>query len=310
LKTATTLGEAVFSDGSTDETLQAAGNKVTAVLSLTKPRIVLMVLITVGVGFILGARGSASPTTLTMTLLGTGMVAAGASALNQWLEQSRDALMRRTANRVLPSGRLSSREALATGVFLGLSGTVALLITVNPLAAAVASLTYLLYVFVYTPLKPVTTLNTVVGAVPGALPPMIGWVAATGRLGIEAWTLFLIMFLWQFPHFLAIAWIYRVDYGRAGFQMLSVFDPTGKVTAHQSVLYALALIPVALLPTVIGLAGPFYFIGALGLSLLYVADAVCFSMDVTERAARRLLRTSFLYLPAILALLLLNPLPA
>jgi protoheme IX farnesyltransferase len=310
LKPAITIGDAVFRDRTADASLRAAGGKLAAVLSLTKPRIVLMVLITVGVGFILGARGSASPSTLVLTLLGTGMVAGGASALNQWLEQSRDALMRRTANRVLPSGRLSSAEALAAGAALGVGGTAVLLFGVNPIAAAVAMLTYLLYVFVYTPLKPVTTLNTVVGAVPGALPPVIGWVAATGRLGIEAWTLFLIMFLWQFPHFLAIAWIYRGDYGRAGFKMLSVFDPTGRATAHQSVLYALALVPAALLPAVIGLAGPFYFIGALGLSLLYVADAVCFNRDVTERTARRLLRTSYLYLPAILALLLLNPLPA
>ncbi len=310
MKPAVSLGEVVFSDGSPEVTLQAAGSKISAVLSLTKPRIVLMVLITVGVGFILGARGSARPSTLLWTLLGTGLVAAGASALNQWLESSRDALMRRTSNRVLPTGRLSSREAFVIGSGLGLAGSFLLLMSVNAMSSAVALITYLLYVFVYTPLKPVTTLNTVVGAIPGALPPVIGWVAATGRLGIEAWTLFLILFLWQFPHFLAIAWIYRVDYGRAGFKMLSVFDPTGKITAHQSLLYALALIPVSLLPAIIGLAGSFYFIGALFLSFLYFADALRFSMDISDRAARRLLRTSFLYLPAILALLLLNPLPA
>ena len=310
MKPAVSIGQVVISDEASAETLHAAGSKISAILSLTKPRIVLMVLITVGVGFILGARGSARPTALIMTLVGTGLVAAGASALNQWLEVSRDAMMRRTSSRVLPSGRISSLGALLVGVLLGLSGTLMLLTLVNAIAAAVALVTYLMYVFVYTPLKPVTTLNTVVGAVPGALPPVIGWVAATGRLGIEPWTLFLIMFLWQFPHFLAIAWIHRADYERAGFKMLSVSDPSGRFTARQSVLYALVLIPVALLPAIIGLAGPFYFIGSLGLSSLYFVDALRFQSDVSERAARRLLRTSFLYLPAILALLLLNPLPA
>lgn len=310
MKPAITNGEVVLSNDSTAATLHTVGSKSSAVASLTKPRIVLLVLITVGVGFVLGARGSARPTTLLLTLIGSGLVAGGASALNQWLEQSRDALMRRTANRVLPSGRISSPEALAVGALLGLGGTLLLLFCVNPLSALVALVTFALYVFVYTPLKPVTTLNTIVGAAPGALPPMIGWAAATGRLGIEAWTLFLIMFLWQFPHFLAIAWIYRGDYARAGFRMLSVFDPTGEATSRQAALYALVLIPAALLPSVVGLAGPFYFIGAVGLSLLYFADAVGFSLDVSDRAARRLLRTSYLYLPAILALLLLNPLPA
>lgn len=310
MKPAASIGQTAFSDQSPDATLQAATSKLSAAISLTKPRIVLMVLISVGVGFILGARGSARPFALTMTLLGTGLVAAGASALNQWLESPRDALMRRTSRRVLPSGRLSSNHALLIGASLGLIGAAILLGFVNQGSAAVAVATYLMYVFIYTPLKPVTTLNTVVGAVPGALPPVIGWVAATGRFGIEAWTLFLILFLWQFPHFLAIAWIHRADYERGGFKMLSVFDPSGKFTARQSALYALALIPVALLPTVIGLAGSYYFLGALGLSVLYFVDALRFSMDISEKAARRLMRTSFLYLPAILALLLLNPLPA
>jgi protoheme IX farnesyltransferase len=174
----------------------------------------------------------------------------------------------------------------------------------------VAVVTWILYVAAYTPLKSLTTLNTVVGAVPGALPPVIGWAAATGRLGVEAWAMFLIVFLWQFPHFLAIAWIYRDDYARGGHKMLPSVDPGGHITGRQAAEYALALIPAGLLPAVVGLAGPLYFAGALVLGLFYLAYAVRFWSDVSDATARRLLRASFLYLPAVLLLLLLNPLPA
>ncbi len=177
-------------------------------------------------------------------------------------------------------------------------------------AALVAAATFFLYVCVYTPLKPRTTLNTAVGAIPGALPPVIGWAAATGGLGIEAWSLFLILFLWQFPHFLAIAWIHRDDYARGGHRMLPSVDPTGALTARQAVIHALALIPVGLLPAAVGIAGPFYFAGALGLGLFYLIAAVRFWRDVSDASARRLLRASIFYLPAVLLLLLLNPMPA
>ena len=214
-----------------------------------------MVLVTVGVGFLLGARGSAHPATLSLTLLGTALVAGGASTLNQWMERARDARMRRTANRALPRGRLGAVEAASFGVGLGLAGTAILLWGANWLAAAVAVSTLLLYVLVYTPLKPWTTLNTAIGAIPGALPPVIGWAAATETLGIEAFSLFLIVFLWQFPHFLAIAWIYREDYARGGLKMLPGVDPQGTLTGRQATIYALALIPAGLLPATIGLAG-------------------------------------------------------
>jgi heme o synthase len=174
----------------------------------------------------------------------------------------------------------------------------------------VALSTLILYVFVYTPLKPLTTLNTAIGAIPGALPPVIGWAAATGRLGAEAWALFLIVFLWQFPHFLAIAWIHREDYARGGHRMLPSVDPSGALTGRQAALHALALVPVGLMPTVVGLAGPYYFAGALLLGLFYLAASVLFWSDVSDRTARRLLRASILYLPAILGLLLSNPVPA
>jgi protoheme IX farnesyltransferase len=286
----------------------AAGSRGAAYLSLTKPRLVLLVLVTVAVGFLLGARGGVHPAriaTLAATLAGTALVAGGAGALNQWLERSRDAQMRRTANRALPVGRLTPREAAIFGGLLVFVGTAVLLLGANLVAAAIAFMTFVLYVFVYTPLKPWTTLNTVVGAIPGALPPVIGWAAATGRIGLEAWSLFLVVFFWQFPHFLAIAWIHRADYQRAGFRMLTTGDTRGSRTSRQAVSYALALVPVGLLPASIGLAGPVYFAGALVLGLIYLGDAVRFWLEVSDLRARRLLLTSFVYLPAILMLLLL-----
>jgi heme o synthase len=286
--------------------------RAAALVSLTKPRLVAMVLVTVAVGFLLGARGSrgdATTAALAATLFGTALVAGGAGALNQWMERERDARMRRTANRALPSGKLSPTQALFFGGLLSVLGTVFLFFVVNSLAAAAAFVTLVLYVAVYTPLKSVTTLNTVIGAVPGALPPLIGWGAATGTLGREAWTLFLIVFLWQFPHFLAIAWIYRDDYKRAGFRMLSGRDARGTMTGCQAVSYALALVPAGLLPALVGLAGPVYFAGALFLGLLYLGDAFSFWLGASDARARRLLRTSFLYLPAVLLLMFLNPVP-
>ena len=212
----------------------------------------------------------------------------------------------------LPGGRLSPlSEALAFGSLLALGNGLGalLLVGANPLAAGVALVTFVLYVLAYTPLKTLTSLNTVIGAIPGALPPVIGWSAATGRLGVEAWALFLIVFLWQFPHFLAIAWIYRDDYQRAGFRMLTVGDPRGRMTGCQAVSYALALIPAGLLPAMVGLAGPIYFAGAMLLGVLYLFAAARFWLEASDRRARRLLRASFVYLPAILLLLLLNPVP-
>ncbi|CAN5704310.1 heme o synthase [soil metagenome] len=282
----------------------------TAYIALTKPRIVNMVLITVAVGFLLGARGAWNPAILLLTLIGTGLVAAGASVWNQYLEREIDRRMRRTASRPLPSGQLEPGHAALFGTALTLLGLGLLAMGPHPIAAAVALVTFLLYAFVYTPLKSRTTLNTAVGAIPGALPPVIGWSAATGQLGIESLALFLIVFLWQFPHFLAIAWIYRSDYERAGLRMLPGIDPSGTLTGRQSAAHALALIPVGLLPAVVGLAGPIYFLGALGLGIFYLDASLRFWRNVSDTSARRLLRASILYLPAILLLLLLNPLPS
>jgi len=309
LKSSLSLDQTLLAGSPSDAVLAVAARRAALYVSLTKPRLVLLVLVTVAVGFLLGARGSAQPTVLAATLVGTAMVAGGAGALNQWLERARDRLMRRTVNRALPSGKLTPTEALAFGGFLACLGTLLLLLLVNGPAAAVALLTLVLYVFVYTPLKPLTTLNTAIGAIPGALPPVIGWAAGTGRLGVEAWSLFLIVFLWQFPHFLAIAWIHRDDYERAGFRMITGRDPAGALTGCHAVSYALVLVPAGLLPAAVGLAGPLYFAGGLFLGLYYLRAAVCFWRDVGDARARRLLRASFLYLPAILFLLLLDPMP-
>jgi heme o synthase len=303
LRLASRPGDAIFS---------AVASRVSAYLSLTKPRLVLLVLATVAAGFFLGARGVPHPVTfltLLATLLGTALVAGGAGALNQWLERGRDGRMRRTAGRALPSGRITGGAAIIFGALVVLMGTGILLFGAGALAAAIAFLTFALYVFVYTPLKTRTTLNTLVGAIPGALPPLIGWAAAAGKLGPEAWSLFLIVFLWQFPHFLAIAWIYRDDYRRAGFRMLTADDERGKMTGCQAVSYALVLVPAGLLPAMLNLAGPVYSVGALLLGLVYLADAVRFWLDATDFRARRLLYSSFFYLPAILILMLLNPMP-
>jgi protoheme IX farnesyltransferase len=314
VKSAATFSQTVLAEPNAETALAVASGRLAAYAALTKPRIVVMVLITVATGFWLGGRSVLQPARslgpLLATLIGTGLVAGGASAWNQLLERSRDLRMRRTAGRPLPSGRLTPAEAAVFGTALGLVGTVILALGANLMAAAVAGVTFLLYVGVYTPLKPVTTLNTAVGAIPGALPPVIGWAGATGQLGIEAWSLFLIVFLWQFPHFLAIAWIYRDDYARAGHRMLPSVDPKGAITGRQAAGYALALVPAGLLPTAVGVAGPYYFLGALALGLFYLVYSVRFWFAVSDPTARLLLRASFVYLPAILVLLLLNPLPA
>jgi protoheme IX farnesyltransferase len=290
--------------------LADARTRLAVYMELTKPRIGVMVLVTVATGFFLGARGAAHPWALFLTLIGTAFVAGGASAWNQYLERGCDLQMRRTANRPLPSGRVAPIEAAAFGALAMIAGLAILGLWVNAVSAALAFLTFVLYVVVYTPLKRMTTLNTAVGAVSGALPPVIGWASATGHLGVEAWALFLIVFLWQFPHFLAIAWIYRDDYARAGYRMLPTVDPEGAMTGRQAAGYALTLLPAGLLPAVVGLAGEAYFLGALVLGLGYLFYAVRFWSLVSDGAARHLLRASFVYLPAILLLLLSNPLPA
>jgi protoheme IX farnesyltransferase len=276
-------------------------------VQLMKPRVLVLVLFTVATGGLLAAGGAPNWPVLLHALVGTALVAAGASAFNQWLERDSDALMRRTENRPLPAGRLHPAEVLALAVTLG-AGGVAYLATAlyQPYAALVAAVTFVSYVFVYTPLKRKTTLNTLVGAVPGALPPVIGWTAVRGVFDGEVVALFVILFLWQVPHFLAIAWIYREEYARAGLRMLPVVDPDGVLSGRQMVSYCMALIPVSLAPVLLGRAGPVYLVGATVLGLGFLACAVGFARTSSVQHARRVMRASLIYLPALLALLLLD----
>ena len=313
MKTAVSLGRPVLADARAPmPPWPTPAARLAAYVALTKPRIAVMVLVTVAAGFLLGARGASHPSTLLLTLLGTGLVAGGASAWNQY-PRARPRRSGCGGRRAGPCPAAGSRRPRPrrSARSLGVVGPG------DPgpgrqrgRGRAWRWRRSCSTSVVYTPLKPLTTLNTAVGAIPGALPPVIGWAAATGRLGVEAWALFLIVFLWQFPHFLAIAWIYRDDYARGGHRMLPTVDPDGAITGRQAAGYALALIPAGLLPAVVGLAGPLYFAGALALGLFYLVYAVRFWSEVSDPSARRLLRASFVYLPAILLLLLLNPMPA
>ena len=270
---------------------------------LTKPRITLMVVLTALVGFLLATLGRLEWGLLVHTLFGTALLAGGASALNQYLERQVDARMRRTANRPLPAGRLAPAMALAFGVGLGLAGGLYLGWAVNLLTAALGVATLGAYIFIYTPLKPRSNLNTLVGAVPGAIPPMMGVTAVTGGLDALAWALFGILFLWQMPHFLAIAWLYRTDYRRGGLAMLPVDDAHGLQTARQMVLYAAALVPVSLLPSVLGVSGPVYFLGALLMSFAFLGFSAAFGFLQNARMARRVVLASVAYLPLLLILM-------
>ena len=276
-------------------------------IELAKPRIAVLVLFTVGAGVLLASGRDFSFLVLLHTVLGTALVATGASALNQWLERDSDALMRRTENRPLPSGRLQALEVFVFGLTLGMGGVLYLVLALSHLLAAlIAALTFVLYVAVYTPLKRRTPLNTLIGAVPGALPPIIGWCAVRGELTREAAVLFLILFLWQVPHFLAIAWMYRAEYARAGLCMLPVVDRDGGRTSQNMILYCLALLAVSLQPVLFGEAGLLYLGGAVLLGLTFLGTAIGFQRRRSHGQARRVLRASLLYLPGLLALLLLD----
>jgi protoheme IX farnesyltransferase len=281
--------------------------RVADYVELAKPRVAVLVLFTVGAGVLLAGGRDFQFLVLLHTVLGTALVAAGASALNQWLERDSDARMHRTEKRPLPSGRLQSAEVLVFGSLLGLIGVLYLALTLSNLSAAlVAAVTFILYVAVYTPLKRRSPLNTLIGAVPGALPPIIGWCAVRGEITHEAALLFLILFLWQVPHFLAIAWIYREDYARAGLRMLPVVDRDGQRTAQNMILYCLALLAVSLQPVLLKEAGLLYLGGAVLLGLTFLATAIGFQRWRSHCQARRVLRASLLYLPGLLALLLLD----
>ena len=277
-----------------------------AYAELTKPRITFLIVLTSAAGFVLGSRGPVDYVALLSAMFGIGLLSSGIATLNQYAERELDGLMRRTANRPLPAGKLAPWEALAFGAGTTILAEAYLLVFVNPLTALLGLTVIAGYLFAYTPLKTRSSLSTLVGAFPGAVPPLIGWTAVRGSISLEGWVLFAILFLWQFPHFLAIAWMYREDYSRAGILMLPVVEPDGRVTAQQIVVYTLMLLPVSLLPVALGMAGRIYLYGAIALGLLFLYSSLRAAFSMSRQQARRLLLASVLYLPLLFILMVLN----
>lgn len=288
-------------------------------IALTKPRITWLILMSTAVGYFFGLKhdsidaarflllnGSPNWFLLLNTLIGTGLIASGTAALNQWYEREADTLMRRTAARPLPAGKLTAQRAMWFGIGLAFLGFLELAIGANWLAALLGAFTLASYLFIYTPLKQRSHLSTVIGALPGAMPPLIGYAAAHGSLTPEAFTLFAILFLWQFPHFLAIAWMYREDYARAGIMMLPVVEPDGMSTRRQIILYASTLIPVSVFPVLLGMSGKVYLIGALILGVWFLYTGVRVAFDLSNTRARHVLVASIVYLPAIYMLMVFD----
>jgi len=285
------------------------GRKAIDFYELTKPRIVLMVLVTALAGYYAGSGRIPDYLQLIQMLIGTALAAGGTLALNQFIERDTDAMMTRTCRRPLPDGRVQPYDALWFGIVLTLLGIGYLAVAVNLLSAVVAAAITASYLLAYTPMKRHSSLCVPVGAVPGALPPVIGWVAASGQLSVDAWVLFAIMFLWQIPHTLAIAFLYKEDFAKAGIQFLPVIEPDGESTNRQILVHCSALLAVSLLPTLIGLAGATYFIVAFVLGVAFLASGVSLIVTPTRAGARRLLFASLIYLPALLLVMALDRVP-
>jgi protoheme IX farnesyltransferase len=288
------------------DTIAAKGSGLLGDLGeLSKARLSMLVLMTTLVGFLTGWHGPMDWTLLAATLAGTALSAAGASALNQWIERDLDALMPRTASRPLPARRMHPSDALLFGLLCCASGVALLALLANALTALLSFLTIVVYALAYTPMKRLSELNTLVGAVPGALPPLLGWTAATGHASLGGWILFLILWFWQMPHFLGIAWMYKDQYALAGFKMITLRDPDGWATAWQSLIYSAGLLAVSLLPGLFGMASPLYFLAALalGAGMLFLAGDLVRTRSLAS--ARRLFFASLLYLPLLLGSLVL-----
>ena len=283
-----------------------ASNKYEAYFELTKPSITFMILISTALGYYLGSDGILDFKRFLFTLLGSCLVSSGAGALNHFAEMETDRLMTRTSKRPLPSGIVAPDHARIFGITFILFGTFLLYIFTNPLTALLALITALLYIFIYTPLKRMTWLNTSIGAIPGSIPPLGGWVAAKGVLEPEAWVLFAILFLWQHPHFYAIALMFKEDYEKAGLKMLTVLEPDGRRTNRQIIWHSLLLIPVSLVPVYMNLLGIIYFYGALLLGLGYLLSGFMLVKKYSVDNARSLLRMSVIYLPALFGIILLD----
>jgi protoheme IX farnesyltransferase len=275
-------------------------------LALSKPRVVLMVLVTTAVGYFLGSGTRRALLPLLRTLVGTALAAAGTLALNQWMERDLDARMRRTRHRPLPDGRLLPADALGVGAALLVAGLAVLALAVNRLASVLTGAIAVIYLLVYTPLKPVTPLSMIAGAVSGAMPPAVGWAASEGRLGPEPWVLAGIMFFWQITHTLAIGHLHRQDYARAGMRILPVIDEDGASTSLQAFTNCLALLPVGVLPTLIGMTGSIYLVLSAILALGFLWSAIRFVHDRSARSARQLMMASLVYLPALLVVMALD----
>ena len=284
---------------------QTAGWRTYA--ELTKPGLTSLVLVTTGLGYLIGAAGAIDWGRLVWAVLGTALVGGGANGLNQWWETAADRRMKRTRDRPLPSRRISSRGGFVFSVVISVLGVLVLLSRVNGLTATLGVASWAIYLFAYTPLKPRSTLNTLVGAVSGAIPPMMGWAAATGRLDPPAWVLFGILFTWQIPHFLAIAWVYRADYAAGGFRMLPVIDPQGRATFRTVVLYSVGLLGITVVAPFVGLGGWIYLLGATVLGGAFFGTAIRLYREGTDASAMRLFLSSIAYLPAIFCLMLLDP---
>jgi protoheme IX farnesyltransferase len=282
------------------------GGAISDFAELVKARLTLLVLLTTAVGFYLGAPSPVNLLALFHAVFGAALAAGGAAALNQWWERRLDALMHRTKSRPIPAGRMLPLSALIAGSLLSIAGVIYLWFTCNALSASLAAATIVIYIFAYTPLKRISTANTLVGAIPGALPPMIGWAAASGRLDPGAWSLFAILFFWQLPHFFAIAWMYREDYARAGFEMVSKGDDTGTRSASQSVLFCMLLLLVSGIPAFLGVVSSIYLGVELILNGLFIIVAMRFLRTQLAADARKLFLTSILYLPLLLLALVLT----
>lgn len=280
--------------------------KIAAYVELTKPRIAFMLVLTSAAGFYLGAAKNFDPLLFVNSMIGIALLAFGVAALNQVWESRTDALMERTAKRPLPTQKLSTTEALAFGVLLCLVAEIYLAFLVNNLTALLGLVVIVGYVLLYTPLKTRTSASTAIGAIPGAMPPLMGWTASANEISLGAWALFALLFLWQFPHFLAIAWMYREQYAKAGILMLPVIEPEGKITARQIVIFTVILLPVSLAPFFLGFAGMIYLVGASLLGLWFLAASIKTARVRTNEQARKLLLVSVLYLPLIFALMVFN----
>jgi heme o synthase len=284
----------------------AAREKFAAFVELTKPRITFLIVLTSAAGFCLGSKGLVDYLALAHALFGIALLSSGIATINQFMERELDGRMRRTATRPLPAQKLTPQQALYFGLALTVGAELYLAAFVNLLTAAFGLTVVVGYLLLYTPLKTRTSLSTVVGAFPGAMPPLMGWTAATNAVGLEAWALFAILFMWQFPHFLAIAWMYREDYARAGILMLPVVEPEGRLTAQQIVLWALLLVPVSLFPAALGTTGRVYFFGAFVLGLAFLAASLYAAFAGSRQGARRLLLASVLYLPLLFGMMVLD----